>query len=134
MRQGGLVLAAGRVRSKKKKRKKKRNPAAPKTHHEIHSSPATATTSRRRATKHVPRVSPYSPASIDPVFVEIGLVQLSQSILKNTNVTHIQTEKVSNGTLYAPRYEQAFLPIGKKRPHCERFTTLPVNRRNAMNR
>ena len=86
MRQGGLVLAAGRVRSKKKKRKKKRNPAAPKTHHEIHSSPATATTSRRRATKHVPRVSPYSPASIDPGFVEVGLVQLSQSV-KTTNVT-----------------------------------------------
>ena len=140
MRQGGLILAAGRVRSKKKKRQKTRNPATPKTHHEIHSSPATVTTSRRRATKHVPRVSsysvsythlraheteadlvcrlllekkkheipphpkhttkstaarrprpprdgvrrntyalcPYSPASIDPGFVEIGLVQLSQ--------------------------------------------------------
>ena len=90
MRQGGLVLAAGRVRSKKKKRKKKRNPAAPKTHHEIHSSPATATTSRRRATKHVPRVSPYSPASIDPGFVEIGLVQLSQPV-ETTNVTHTRT-------------------------------------------
>ena len=36
---------------------------------------------RRRATKHVPRVSPYSPASIDPGFVEIGHVQLSQSVL-----------------------------------------------------
>ena len=30
--------------------------------------PATEATSRRRATKHVPRVSPYSPASIDPGF------------------------------------------------------------------
>ena len=37
------------------------NPTAPKTHNEIHCSLATATTSRRRATKHVPRVSPYSP-------------------------------------------------------------------------
>ena len=61
--------------------------APPKTHLEIHSSPATATTSRRRAKKHVPRVSPYSPASIDIRFVEIGLVQLSQSV-KTTNVTH----------------------------------------------
>ena len=78
MKQGGLILAAGRVRSKKKKRKNTRNLAAPKTHHEIHGSPATATTSRRRATKHVPRVSPYSPASIDAGFVAIGLVQLSQ--------------------------------------------------------
>ena len=80
MRQGVLILAAGRVRSKKKQ-KHEIDPAAPKIHHEIHSSPATATTSRRHATKYVPRVSPYSPASIDPGFVEIGLVQLSQSIL-----------------------------------------------------
>ena len=50
--------------------------------HEIHSSPATATTSRRRATIHVSRVSAYSPASIDAGFVEIGLVQLSQSVYK----------------------------------------------------
>ena len=95
MRQDGLILAAGRVRSKKKKQKRKtkneKNPAAPKTHHEIHSSLATATTSRRRATKHVPRVSPYSSASIDPGFVEIGLEQLSPSV-KATNVTHTQTD------------------------------------------
>ena len=63
----------------------------PKTHHEIYSSPATATNSRRRATQHVPRVSIYSPASIDPEFAEIGLVQLSQSV-KTMNVTHTQTE------------------------------------------
>ena len=34
-----------------------------------------------------------------------------------TNVTHTyshrQTTNSSNGTLYAPRYEEAFLPIGK---------------------
>ena len=73
------MLAAGRVRSKKTKSKKKTQKiaAAPKTHHEIYSSPATATTSRRRATKHVPRVSSYSPASVDPGFVGISLVQLS---------------------------------------------------------
>ena len=82
------------MRSKKKNGKKKHeiNPAAPKTHHEIHSSPATAITSRRRATKHVPRVSPNSLASIDPGFVELGVVQLSQSV-KTTNVTHIQTDR-----------------------------------------
>ena len=104
------MLAAGRVRSKKKTKKKTRNPAAPKTHHEIHRSPATATTSRRRATKHVPHVSPYSPASKDPVFVEIDLVQLSQS---TTNVTHTQyierqTDELNNVSLYALRYEEAF--------------------------
>ena len=70
------MRAAGRVHYEKKKRgkKKKRNRAAPKTHHEIRSSPATATTSTRRATKHIPRVSPYSHASsIDPGFVDINL-------------------------------------------------------------
>ena len=94
MRQGSLILAACRVRSKKKniERKTRKNPAAPKTHHEIHSSPATATTSRRRAMKHVPRVRPYSPASIDPGFVEIGLLQLSQCV-KTTNVTHTYTDR-----------------------------------------
>ena len=82
------------MRSKKKKTKKKnaKNPTAPRPHHEIHSSLATATISRRRATKHVPRVCPYSPASIHPEFVDIGLVQLSQSV-KNTNVTHTQIDR-----------------------------------------
>ena len=115
MRQGGLILAAGRVRSKKQnirkpplslihiseptrqeaisyavfclKKKNTEKSAPPKTHHEIRSSPVIASNSRRHARKHVPRVSPYSPASIDPGFVEIGLVQLSQSV-KTTNVTH----------------------------------------------
>ena len=79
------------VRRKKTNKKNEKNPASPKTHHETHISPATATTSRRRVKKHVPRVSPYSPASIDPGFVEIGLVQLSQSV-KTTNVTHTLTD------------------------------------------
>ena len=73
-----------------KKKKKTRNPAAPETHHEIHSKSVTATTSKWHATKRVPRVSPYLPAFIDPGFVEIGLVQLWQSV-KTTNVTHTQT-------------------------------------------
>ena len=73
--------------------------------------------------KHGPRVSPYSPDSIDPELVEIGHVQLSQSV-KTTNVTHTltrhtqtdgQADKLNNGTLYAPQYEEAFLPDGKKR-------------------
>ena len=89
------MLAAGRVRSKKKKiggkKKNRKKTAPPKTHNEIHSSPATASNSRPHARKHVPRVSPYSSASIDPGFVEIGLVQLSQSV-KTTNVTQTLTD------------------------------------------
>ena len=88
------------VRRKKRKSKKKnaKKSAAPKTHHEIHSSPAPVTTSRRRAKKHVPRVSPYPPASIDTEFVEIGLVQLSQSV-KTTNVTHTLTDTQTDGQI-----------------------------------
>ena len=100
---GRPILAAGRVRSEfeEKKRKKTLNPAATKTLHEIHSSPATATPSRRRATKHVPCVSPYSPASIDLGFVEIGLLQLSQSV-KTTNVTHTLTDTQTDGQTDGP--------------------------------
>ena len=87
MTHGGLILATGRVHSNKKTKKKQRITAAPKTHHGVHGSRATATISRWRATKRIPRVSPYSPTSVDPGFVEIGLVQLSQSV-KTTNVTH----------------------------------------------
>ena len=73
---------------RRKKNTKKSTP--PETHHESHSSPATAITSRQRELKHVPRVSPYLPASIDPEFVEIGLVQHSQSA--KTVVTHTVTD------------------------------------------
>ena len=50
------------VRRKKQKSEKKntKKSAPSKTHHEIHSRPATATNSRRRTAKHVPRVSPQS--------------------------------------------------------------------------
>ena len=51
---------------------------SPTHNHQNHSSPATATTSKRRATKQAPRASPSSPASVDTVFVEIGNAQLSQ--------------------------------------------------------
>ena len=77
-----------------KKNAKKSTP--PKTHDEIHSSPATATTSKRRAVKHAPRVRTHLPASIDPGFVEIGHVQLSQSV-KTTNVTHTLTDTQTDG-------------------------------------
>ena len=58
-----LILAAGRTcafEEKKKRKPNTRKPVAPKKHHEILNRPATVITSRRRATKRVPRVSPYS--------------------------------------------------------------------------
>ena len=91
---GGLILTAGRVRSKKKtnrEKKTRKNPAPPKTHHETHISPVTATSLRQRAMKRFPRVSPCSQASKDSGFVEIGPVQRSQSA-KTTTVSHIHTQ------------------------------------------
>ena len=69
---------------KKTKKKNNTKPALTNTHHDTHSNPATGITSRRRATKHVPCVSPYLPASIDPGFVEIRFVQLSQLPMAKT--------------------------------------------------
>ena len=77
-----------KTKLKKKQYKSRSTENAPR---KPYNSPATATNSRRRATKHLPRVSPYSLASIDPGFVEIGLVQLPQSV-KTTNVTHTLTD------------------------------------------
>ena len=65
--------------------------APPKTHHKIHSRAATATNPRRRAAKHVPRVTPHSLASIDPGFVQIVLVELSQFV-KTSIVAHTLTD------------------------------------------
>ena len=106
------------MKKKDRKQKNTKKSAPPKTQHEIHSNPATATTSRRSATKYVSYVSPYSPASINTGFAEIGLVLLSQSV-KTKNVklaltgtqTDRQTEtdvrtgrQIKNSTLYPPRY------------------------------
>ena len=94
MMQGGLILAAGRVRSKKKKIENKKHEQIRRTQNAPRNTqqPVDRATSRWRVTKHVPRASPYSPASIDPGFVEIGLVQLSRSV-KMTNVTHTHTDR-----------------------------------------
>ena len=85
-----MQLACASEEEINRKKARKKYPPHPK-HHEIHSSPATASNSRPHARKHVTHVSPYSPASIDPAFVEIVLLQPRQSI-KTTNVTHAMTD------------------------------------------
>ena len=75
MRQGSLILAAGRVCSNKKRKQNTksrrtqntpRNPQQPGDHDHFETT----------CDETLPRISPYSPASIDPGFVEIGIVQL----------------------------------------------------------
>ena len=95
--------------------KTRKTSARPKAQHDSHRRPAIATTSRRYVINHFPPVGPCSPASIHLEFVEICLVQRSQSV-KTTNVTHTDThtDYLNDGTLYAPRYEEVFLPKGEK--------------------
>ena len=119
-------------RKKQNKKKDAKKSAPPKTHHESYCSPANATASRRRATKHIPRVRLHSPVSIDPGFVEIGLVQLSQSV-KTMNVTHTDRHRKTNKKMVPcthPGTKRLFCPKGKKvfgrfvpsaLPHYEEF-------------
>ena len=68
--------------------------------------------------KPVPRVSPYSPDSIDPGFVEIGLVQLSQSV-KTMNATHTLTDTQTTLKMAPcthPGMKRLFCLEAKKRP------------------
>ena len=115
------------VRRKKKSKKKiTEKSAPPKTHNESTAArpPRATRDDMCWITSHA---LAHTPDSIDPGFVEIGLAQLSQSV-KTTNVTHTQThiptDKLNNVTLYAPQYEEAFLPIGKKRPRSLRSLGL----------
>ena len=65
--------------------------APPKTYHGVHSSPVTACNSRRHAMKHVPRASPFCLDAIDLEFVQIGLVQLLQSVKTTNSMLHTST-------------------------------------------
>ena len=72
-----------------KKTKKNKIPPDTKKHTTkyIHSSPATATTSRRRAGNHVPFGSPYSHAS----FVNLGFVEIGLACIHTCIHTYVYT-------------------------------------------
>ena len=106
----------------KKRTKKTQKSAPPKTHHEIHSSPATASNSRRHSTKHVPHVRPYSPASIDPGFVELGPVQPSQSV-KTKNFTRTHDKRTERLT----KYWHSVPHPGMKRLFAQRLKTAWIS-------
>ena len=87
------LLQAVCVRRKKNSKENyiKKNITIP-PHHKIDSSRATATTSRRRATKGDPRVSLCSPASIDHGVVE---PRTALAIRRNDECyTHKQTNRL----------------------------------------
>ena len=85
------------VRRKKTTKTKTKTKKTPHPKHTTKSTAARRPRPPRDGMKHVPRVSPYSLASMDPGFVEIGLVQLSQSV-KTTNVTYTYTEQRNRQT------------------------------------
>ena len=88
MRQGGLILAAGRVRSKKKNiEKKKIRPTQNTPRHPQQPGDGDHLEPARDETRPT-RFCPYSPASIDPRFVEIDPVQLSQSVKNDECYTY----------------------------------------------
>ena len=70
-----------------------------------------------------PTPSPYLPASRDPGFVEIGLVQLSQSV-KTTNVT--RTHRQTNGIMAPCTHPGTSRQVNEaRRPHtCSRPCAL----------
>ena len=77
MRQSGLVLVADRVRSKAKNEQKNGKKSRPTQNTPQNPHQPSDRDHLETAKTHVPRVSPYSPASIDTGFMEIGFVQLS---------------------------------------------------------
>ena len=104
------------IRRKKWRKKKTKKSTPPGTHHESRSSPANATTSRRRAKKRPTR---------SPTFVRFHRCRVcgnrprtAVAISKNKlfNVTHIPTDNLNTGTMYAPRYDDTFWPKGKRCP------------------
>lgn len=129
MSQGGLILAAGRVRSKKTKPKSNPHEIRRRTQNskhtaKNHSSPATVSTSKRHAPKYLTRVSPSSPASVDTQLhgnqprtaLAIGNTKTRQRC-RHTAVVH------SRRTNYLDDREPVRTPIGKRRFHCRQKKT-----------
>ena len=111
IRQCGLMLAAGRGRSKKIKNRNK-SPPHPKHTTKSRAARRPCPTRVGMRGKHVSRISPYSPASIDLGFVEIGLVQLWQSV-KTTSVTHTLSDRQTDRQtdyFYTVSYTHLTLP------------------------
>ena len=109
------------MHSKKKKVGKRKRKKAPHPEHTTKAAAARRTRPPRDdARKNVPHVRPHSSVSIDAGFVEIGLVQLSQSVKTSYSMshthTHIPTDNLNTGTMYAPRYDDTFWPKGKRCP------------------
>ena len=101
--------------------------------YESHSRPATTTASRRHVMKHVPRVCPHSLACMDPGFVEIGLVQLQQSV-KTTNVTPTDSNtdrliKRYSSCRYNERQLIDVTVVRRVRPRAERWCDCEGHRR-----
>ena len=96
--QGDLILAAGRVRRREKTNEKKKHEKNCPTQNTPRKpqQPADRDQLETAGDEKRPPRWPYSLASIDPGFVEIGLVQLSQSVKRRMLHMHTQTDGQTN--------------------------------------
>ena len=111
---------------KKTKNKKKSHQTLIKhTTKYIHSSPTTATTSRRRAVKHVLLGSPYShSSSIDLGFVEIGLACIHTYVYTRTAATAAPFVYVWCSVLFSG--QRSFVFLCRDTRMYRRFRGCPV--------
>ena len=120
MRHGCLIHAIGRVRlhggkkrgkkrgEKTKSRRTQNTPPKPRQH---------GARTQLETAKQVPRVSPSSPAYLDAEFVEIGHVQLSQSMTMRENTDRQYTTDRQTGRPHKQLIE-AYTHPAMKRPFC----------------
>ena len=124
MTQGGPILAAGRVRSKKYKNRKSQNtkmPPQPK-----HTTKSTAPRRPRTPRDGARRNTFHALAHLARFYrsrVCGNRLSTALAISKNDEC-YTYTHRQTNGTVYAPRYDEAFLPTGKKRPRSLRSLGL----------
>ena len=116
-------LETGRVRSKEKS-EKHRNLASPRTHHEIHRSPATATTSRKRATKK--RLTRYPILSRFRRFRVCRTWLRASLVISKNHECHTSADR-RNRSIMGPCthhiLQGLFRPKGKERPHLNPWLT-----------
>ena len=111
MRQGGLTLAAGRVRSKKKKRKIRPTENTPRKPQQPGDCDRLETACHETRPTRSPTLARFHRSRACGSRLRTALAISKKGRMSRT---HILTDKINTGTLYAPRYEEAFCLKGKK--------------------
>ena len=110
MRQGGLTLAAGRVRSKKKKRKIRPTENTPRKPQQPGDCDRLETACHETRPTRSPTLARFHRSRACGSRLRTALAISKKGRMSRT---HILTDKINTGTLYAPRYEEAFCLTAK---------------------